>query len=328
MKMLLRKTCFANIDDKDCGEGNTPYRTTPATPTMMPIIPIIPKLVANSFRVNLLLSSNWNSAVFAGTDISGSPVAVKVSQAGRLESELNIYKKLEIGTKHNDFSKVLYYGLINGSDIIVMNFQGASVHRLLYYEKGGVFRVKTALNIVKQTTNKLKILHNAGIVHGNVEPRNILVESWNQDQSEILQQEISVFLIDFRCSCLFGSGKTPVVQPLSLNMRRPEGLSFAAVSYHKGHSISPKDDLESLLYVFIFMCKGDLPWYFSPNSSTDTTIDIMGKMKDEIDLHELFKSLPMRLSNMLRYIRSLGQGERPDYFKIQKYITNAELSFV
>lgn len=35
---------------------------------------------------------------------------------------------------------------------------------------------------------------------------------------------------------------------------------YASIAAHKGHELGRKDDLESMMYVLIFLLRGHLPW--------------------------------------------------------------------
>lgn len=70
---------------------------------------------------------------------------------------------------------------------------------------------------------------------------------------------------------------------------------------------SRRDDIESLLYVLVYLVRGDLPWQ-------DATSDEEGaSMKKQTSVKDLCASLPREWGVMLDNIRACGFEDRPDY---------------
>jgi casein kinase I family protein HRR25 len=66
---------------------------------------------------------------------------------------------------------------------------------------------------------------------------------------------------------------------------------YASLAAHKGHELSRKDDLESLIYVLIFFFKGKLPWQ-NLNVPDKERTKAVGDFKTKYSLNELCKDLP------------------------------------
>ncbi len=66
---------------------------------------------------------------------------------------------------------------------------------------------------------------------------------------------------------------------------------YASLAAHKGQELSRKDDIESLIYVLIFLYKGKLPWQNLNVTDKDRT-KAVGEMKLKYNLNELCKDLP------------------------------------
>lgn len=56
---------------------------------------------------------------------------------------------------------------------------------------------------------------------------------------------------------------------------------YASYAAHIGKELGRKDDLESLIYVIIYLIKGNLPWQSVYNLSDNRTFKI-GEMKNKL----------------------------------------------
>ena len=77
---------------------------------------------------------------------------------------------------------------------------------------------------------------------------------------------------------------------------------------------SRRDDIESLLYVLIYIMRSNLPWQKASS-------DVEGaKIKKTTSIDQLCASLPPEWGAMLTTIRACGFEDRPDYdFFVQQF---------
>jgi len=125
------------------------------------------------------------------------------------------------------------------------------VRGLLASEAGGV-RGLPATAIFEQLNDALSAMHEMRVLHRDVKPSNILIDSCG-----------TVRLVDLGLS-VSSAGTYG-------NPRRPTSLvgspAWASLRAHAGEPSSPLDDLESACYVCLFLELGHLPWIAS--SPTD-----------------------------------------------------------
>ena len=67
-----------------------------------------------------------------------------------------------------------------------------------------------------------------------------------------------MYLVDFGISKIFSDGKKMI--PFKDHRPFIGTTRYASIAAHIGHEISRKDDLESMMYVLIYLHKGILPW--------------------------------------------------------------------
>jgi serine/threonine protein kinase len=98
----------------------------------------------------------------------------------------------------------------------------------------------------------LESLHDQHYVHLDVKPDNFALGI-----GELSNQ---VFLIDFRLAQLFHDPATHS-HTMEINGSSTIGtIHYSSINCHLGLTPSRRDDLESLIYVIVYLVKGSLPW--------------------------------------------------------------------
>jgi hypothetical protein len=82
---------------------------------------------------------------------------------------------------------------------------------------------------------------------------------------------------------------------------------------HQGFEQSRRDDLESLVYVLIYLSRGKLPWMGIKASDKQKKYEFIAMKKLNVTAAELFHHLPKQYMIIYNYVRSLQFYERPDY---------------
>jgi serine/threonine protein kinase len=85
-------------------------------------------------------------------------------------------------------------------------------------------------------------------------------------------------------------------------------LNFVSLNIHNGLEPSRRDDIESCIYIILYMYTGYLEWI-----KFDISREKMIKLKRELTNNP---DIPFFISHLLQYIRLLDFDEMPDY----KYI--------
>ncbi|CAD8195163.1 unnamed protein product [Paramecium pentaurelia] len=157
-------------------------------------------------------------------------------------------------------------------------------------------------------------VHKKGILHLDIKPENIMISQpyINIPVDEILQPGFTQ-LIDFGLSQKFGH------KPF-LNKVFVGSLRYASRQAHKGNQLGYKDDLESLLYVLVYLRNQKLPWQsLKQQQSQQLEIKKIGEMKEAIfNTTVLSQKFPPQFSQFKQYIETLTQQTMPDY----EYIKN------
>ncbi|GMF16307.1 unnamed protein product [Phytophthora fragariaefolia] len=161
-------------------------------------------------------------------------------------------------------------------------------------------------------------MHVKNILYVDVKPENFMLD---------VAKENKVYCVDFGISDRYvtATGKhkdykegAVVGTPTFLSMNCHGGAStllcwVAFVSMLGSHfscidaASSRRDDIESLLYVLIYLMRGDLPWQQAASDAEGARI------KKTTSVDQLCSSLPREWGAMLKNIRACGFEDRPDY---------------
>lgn len=80
-------------------------------------------------------------------------------------------------------------------------------------------------------------------------------------------------------------------------------MQFMSLNAHSGHSQSRRDDLESLIYLTIFMLTNKVPWKYQPIGRANSANILEAKQK--MNLYEIAADCPSYL--LIRRNRRITQ---------------------
>ena len=211
------------------------------------------------------------------------------------------------------------FGFINNSNnnIIFENLFGPSLDKLHFF-CNNKFTEKTILNIGIQIIKILRDLHCAGFIHRDIKPQNICYGKFNKNYHKFLK---TLNIIDFGLSIKYNN------YSFRNNMANKTShfvgsLFFASTSALSGFEQKPKDDLESLFYVLIYLKKGDLPWINCKTKDLKQFCQDILKIHESMPIEELLHGFCNEFKFVFKSIKNLTPLERPDY---EAYINNLEL---
>ena len=88
---------------------------------------------------------------------------------------------------------------------------------------------------------------------------------------------------------------------------------YASINAHKGIEPSRRDDLESLGYVLVYLCKGHLPWQ---GLKAETHREVCMKITERkltLSVGNISRGLPEEFGEFINYCRNLKFEEEPAY---------------
>ncbi|CAD8085632.1 unnamed protein product [Paramecium primaurelia] len=228
----------------------------------------------------------------------------KSPQLGQLESEVSILKQLK---SIDGVPQLLDYG--KTKDFRCYLITPILKRNLQEILKDNTMSINQILTIGLSILKILEQVHKKHILHLDIKPENIMISSSHIKVSlEEIAQPGFVQLIDFGLSQKVG-------QINSQNKVFVGSIRYASRQAHKGNQLYYKDDLESLLYVLVYLRNKNLPWQTTQKyQSQQMEIRKIGEVKDAVfNTMDLTQRFPQQFTAFKTYIDGLAKAEMPNY---------------
>jgi serine/threonine protein kinase len=254
-------------------------------------------MLANKYQLLEKLSQGSFGKVFKASNIrTGEIVAIKTEVKTKEQKSLKMEAKIYQYLANNDgFPQLKWFGSTNNVNFLVTNLLECSITKLV--QKYGRLSVKTVLLLGIQMIERIQTLHNHYLIHRDIKPDNFMIN--------ISDKTNKVFLIDFGfCKRYNYDGK-------HIEFKRTTSLigtpNYVSLNVHNGAEPSRRDDIESCLYVLIYMLFGKI---FSTETSGDPKLN---PMKILALKKEQLTNVPRFLIVAFNYVRTIKFEEEPDY---------------
>ena len=254
-------------------------------------------MLANKYKLLEKLSQGSFGKVFKAENIrTGEIVAikteVKIKEIKSLKMEAKIYQYL---ANTEGFPQLKWFGSTNNVNYLVTNLLEHSITDLV--TKYGRLSIKTVLRLGAQMIERLETLHGRYLIHRDIKPDNFMIN--------ISDKTNNVFLIDFGFCKRYNYEGNHI--EFKMNKTLIGTPNYVSLNVHKGCEPSRRDDLESCLYIMIYMLFGK---FFSTEGNDLNAYKILALKKDQLT------NVPRFLTVAINYVRTLKFEEEPDY----KYI--------
>lgn len=255
-------------------------------------------ILFNKYKIIEPINYGSYGTIYKGTNIrTGELVAIKVedkSETSLLPNEAKLYIYL---AAIEGIPEAKWFGVEDDKNILVMNLLDVSLTKV----KKTVSQLDliTVSRIGIQMIQRLQLIHEKGLIHRDIKPDNWL---FGKDL---------LYLIDFGFCKRY---KLEDGNHISLKQTSNiiGTLNYISLNVHQRLEPSRRDDLESVVYVLIYLLDG-LPW----DSISDHSIMI--QLKTNVVSNSFVND---SLKEMLTYIRELTFDECPDYELLVRILSN------
>jgi len=172
------------------------------------------------------------------------------------------------------------------------------------------FSLKTTLMLADQMISRVEWVHSKNYVYRDIKPDNFLIGR-GKDQRKI-------HIIDFGLSKLYKDPKTGNHAKFRDGHQLTGTARYASVNTHMGSEQSRRDDLEALGYVFMYFLRGSLPWQGVKGASLKEKYELIMARKISTPIDVLCKGHPPEFIQYLKYCKTLGYEEKPDYSYLRR----------
>lgn len=245
------------------------------------------------FQTKELVSSAHGRESFAAVDTTTRDcvtLTVATTDEAQLDREIEVMKSLE-GCK--GVPKLLWEGTIAGKAAFAVEEFGPSLSTLV--QKKWLLPLGVIVEVAVSLLSTLQDLHKRGFVHLAVHPDNIYLSAAGD----------RVILSGFHNSIRF-----PCNPPVS-------DIMFASTHRLRGSSASPRDDLESLVYLLSYLHKWTLPWLSA--HTREGVLLIRSRPEGKQLMHEL----PVEFEKLREYVFALTKDMQPKYHMLRKKLREA-----
>ena len=240
--------------------------------------------------------------------------ACKIESINELNPQLYHESKIMNIMKNCDGFPTCYSFCYTEQDkVIIMDYLGANLDTIMNKLPNKKYTIKTSLMIMIQCLERLKNLHEKGIIHRDMKPENFVIGRKNKERT--------IYLIDFGLSRKYINENN-----IHISMKKDRNIigtvRYISMNTHQGIEQSRRDDLESLIYIIIYFIKGELPWQnIKAKNKTERYNKIYEMKKKSTEKGgELCSSLPNGFQTIIDYVLELEFTEKPDYSMLKKVV--------
>jgi serine/threonine protein kinase len=229
-----------------------------------------------------------------------------------LKYETTILKYLyENGCRH--VPNIHWFGIIEDKMYLVMTFYDYSLYQYLEKIKctpNTIIEINKIDQIMVYCINILESIHTSHVIHRDIKPHNIMIKNGE------------LFLIDFGLATFYINDEIKHISKTCSHDTIIGSPKYASIHIHEGITLSRRDDLISLGYIYIFMMKGELPWDICNNNSNEIhdNINIHSEnnrirkiMKSWSEIEKTCKNINEQIWNYMNYCHSIDFEKTPNY---------------
>ena len=269
-----------------------------------------------SFKSTDRLGGGSFGQIYKGINLkTKEEVAIKI-ESKNIETPqlLHESKILKILKENEGFPKVYLITPLDDVLIMVMELLGDNLQKLIKNQKEKKFSLKTTLMLGIQILKRIQTLHENNFIHRDIKPENFTIG--------IKKMNNTIYMIDYgltRKYCDSHKNHIPYKEGKNLT-----GTAlYASIYTHKGIEQSRRDDLESLGYMMVYFCKGELPWMDVKAKNKAGKYKKIMEKKIEMKPEILCNGLTNEFMAYFKYVRELQFTEEPNYNYLLGLLNNA-----
>ena len=244
--------------------------------------------------------------------------------AMKLENKKKGYYILD---KEFDIMTILYgpripyvksFGHCGFYNVLIMELLGKSLEELREMLPSGKMSIPCVCKLSYQMIQILEFIHKKFYIHRDIKPENFLMGIGSNNKF--------LYIIDLGFAQLYRDPNSLRHIPRTKKQGMTGTSRFASINTLSGYTQSRKDDLESLVYVIIYLSKGTLPW---AHIKSDNKKDLYNKIlnsKMQTTPEILCQGLPKQFEEFVKYIKAMTFEQEPDYFYLKNLFINALIS--
>ena len=256
------------------------------------------------YKLNHIIGKGMFGEIWKATDIlNNEDVAIKMEyikdELLLLKNEAIIYNYIQ---NQEGFVQLKYYGTTTNSYFMVMNLLGKNLTQL---KSDDIIDYPFSLFLFNQMIQRIQILHEKYIIHQDIKPDNFMMDTNNTPILYLIDLGFCKKYID-----------NDLHSPIIYNKNIIGTPSFLSENILNGIQGSRRDDLMSIIYVFLFCFLDKKVWNYL-NSNINNT----DEKNHKIQLLYERGIISSNIYKIFSYVRNMTFTENPDYSFILRNIT-------
>jgi serine/threonine protein kinase len=257
-------------------------------------------ILSNKYELLEKLNSGSFGTVYKAKHVrTGELVAVKMERGtstNSLKNEARIYQYL---LKEPGFPRLKWFKKEEQLTYLVVDLLVCSLTTLV--KTKGSLSHKIILQIGIQMIKRVETLHGKYMLHRDIKPDNFM-----------LDRAKTLCLIDFGLCKRYDYDGAHIEEKQITSIIG--SVNFVSLNVHKGIEPSRRDDIESCIYIILYLLlNGELPWF----KLKDNIVYLKEQLTNTND-----HSLSPFIKNMLQKSRQLAFSEEPNYGELINILEN------
>lgn len=213
-----------------------------------------------------------------------------------LKHEANIYKSLK---QVNNISNIYDFFVFDNKQYLVLDYYEYDLIKFKYRYSSSESYVDIINKIFIDIIIVLKNIHEMGYVHRDIKPNNIC-----------LDVNFNIFLIDFGLSKQIICNNKHIVEKPIVNIIG--SINFVSINTINLIEPTRRDDIESLLYVYLYLLVSydEYKYYDSLSINSKKDITVINKI---LRSNTNSVSVVDKIIVIFSYIRKLNFSQKPNY---------------
>jgi serine/threonine protein kinase len=272
-------------------------------------------MIANRYCIETEIQRGAFGVIYKGNYKSREHVAIKMDHGptSTLQHEVKVIQYLYMAGVRN-IPSIYWFGNHAERPCVVMSYYECSLYDYHLHKKAAT--PERLFVLLFKITEIFENIHKHFVLHRDIKPHNFMIKDGD------------IHLIDFGLAMFYitDEGKHYPDKHSDTMVGSP---AFASIHIHDGHRYSRRDDLISLVYLYLFM-RGSPFSRGKPLETEYPEIHIQHPANQHLKTqkeYEYVRTIDPSIEYFIKYVYSIKYEETPKYERLKEYFTTPTKQF-